>query len=337
MASLRLIRLYLPGFKDGELDDLLEDREILAVLTDANYEDKMIVDVLAKAEQSEAILDEFAEKFGERDGFQAVVSAVEGVADHPDEGKSSDSEKDEREQKAGGLRVSREELYNTLTETLGIDRAFLAMVILSAIVAALGLVRDDLAVLIGAMVIAPLLGPNMAISLAVTLGDIPLLGRAAMTGAVGVAGALGASLALGMFLEVDPETPAIANRTAVQLSHFGLAMAAGAAGAMAFTRGMAGPVIGVMAAVALAPPLVAAGLLMGSGHTEQAGGAALLTLVNILSIQSAGSITFLLQGVRPRTWWEEKRAKATTKVALALTLLLLASLAAAVYIARGND
>lgn len=338
MASLRLIRLYLPECEDSDLDGLLEDRDVLCVFTDANYPDKRIVDLLAKSEQSEAILDQFRERYGDQDGFQAIVSAVEGVACHPDEGAdSSDSEEDQKEQVAGGLRVSREELYNTLTESLGINRVFVSMVVLSSIVAALGLVRDDVAVLIGAMVIAPLLGPNIAVSLAVTLGDIGLLRRAAMTGATGTAATLAIAFALGTFLSVDPETPSIANRIHVHLSHFALALAAGSAGAMAFTRGLAGPVIGVMAAVALAPPLVAAGLLWGSGHREPAVGAALLTLVNILSIQSAGAVTFLLQGVQPRTWWEEQRARKTTKIALVLMALMLTALATAAYFARGES
>lgn len=335
MAALRLIRLYLPECGDGETDDLLEDREVLAVLSDVNYPKKLIIDLLVTAEQSEAVVDEFADRFGEREGFQCVVAAVEGVARHPDEEEEEDV--DEEERVAGGLRVSREELYNALTESLGVDRVFAAMVILSAIVAALGLIRDDLAVLIGAMVIAPLLGPNVALSLAVTLGDLALLRRAALTGLAGIGIALGVSFSLGALLTVDASVAAIASRTNVELSHFSLALGAGAAGAIAFTQGMAGPVIGVMVAVALVPPLVASGLLLGAGHNTAAMGAALLTLVNILSIQLAGTVAFLLQGVRPRDWVKVERAKTTTRMAIALLLLLLLALSAVIYFARKTD
>ncbi len=335
MATFRLVRLYLPACEELETDDLFEDREVLTVVRDANYPDKLIVDLLVKAEHTETVVDEFAERFGERDGFQAIVAAVEGVLRRPDDDES-ESDKDKKDQQRGGLRVSREELDNALSESLGINRVFLAMVVLSAVVAALGLVRDELAVVIGAMVIAPLLGPNIAISLAVTLGDLKLLRKAALTSLVGLAVALGVSYVLGLLLEVDPGTEIIAKRSQVELSHFGLALGAGAAGSIAFTRGIAGSVVGVMVAVALLPPLVASGLLLGSGETRQAAGAALLTLVNVLSIHLAGTVTFLVQGVRPRTWWDEDRAKKTTRIAMALMLLLLASLGAAVYYANAE-
>lgn len=336
MAALRLVRLYLPNCNDGSIDDLLENRTVLSLLRDANYEDKLIVDLIVEAEQTEAILDEFNDRFGEQDGFQAVVSSVEAVARHPEEEveeESADSEKDEEERLRGGLRVSREELYTALSESLGIDRVFLAMVVLSTIVAALGLVRDDLAVLIGAMVIAPLLGPNVALSLAVTLGDLHLLRKAAATGLTGIAIAFAVSVSLGAVLTVNPEVEAIADRTHVELSHFGLAMGAGAAGAIAHTRGMAGPVIGVMVAVALAPPLVACGLLLGAGLPKASFGAGLLVLVNLLSIHLAGAVSFLVQGVRPRDHAEAERAKTTSRTAIALLLLLLAALAAVMYYA----
>ena len=71
-----------------------------------------------------------------------------------------------------------------------------------------------------------------------------------------------------MALNVDPSIPEIADRTEAGLSNVGLALGAGAAGAIAFTRGMAGSVIGVMVAVALVPPLVVAGSCWAPGNTS---------------------------------------------------------------------
>jgi uncharacterized membrane protein len=84
-------------------------------------------------------------------------------------------------------RISREELYNSIADGAKLSRVFVMMVILSAIVAAIGLIKDNVAVVVGAMVIAPLLGPNVALALGTTLGDIPLTLRSLKTNVVGVA------------------------------------------------------------------------------------------------------------------------------------------------------
>ena len=120
-------------------------------------------------------------------GFHAVVSAVEAVLPHPDaiEKEVADDDAPDPDGKPGYLRVSRDGLYNEFNDSLGLDRVYPAMVALSTLVAALGLLRDDVASIIGAMVIAPLLGPNVAVSLAVTLGDLGLLRRSIQTGLPG--------------------------------------------------------------------------------------------------------------------------------------------------------
>ena len=203
-------------------------------------------------------------------------------------------------------------------------------VVLSTLVAAIGLVRGDIAVIIGAMVIAPLLGPNVALALAVTLGDGTLAVRALKTIAAGVATAAVVSVLMGVILPVDPSVPEIASRTDASFSDLALALAAGSAGALAFTTGIPTALIGVMVAVALLPPLATTGLLLGAGQIGPAAGAGLLVLTNVACINLAGIVTFLAQRVRPRTWWEEKRAKRATKIAVALWLVVLAVLATAI-------
>ena len=99
-----------------------------------------------------------------------------------------------------------------------------------------------------------------------------------------------------------------------------------AAGTLAFTQGLSGAVIGVMVAVALVPPLVVCGMLLGEGYVTTAGGAFLLTVANLICINLAGVATFLAQGVRPRSWWEAERAKKATLRAILVWLVLLASL-----------
>ena len=81
-----------------------------------------------------------------------------------------------------------------------------------------------------------------------------------------------------------------------------------------------------MVAVALVPPLVVCGMLLGEGHATSAGGAFFLTVANVICINLAGVATFLAQGVRPRSWWEAERAKKATFGAILVWVVLLAVL-----------
>jgi uncharacterized membrane protein len=81
-----------------------------------------------------------------------------------------------------------------------------------------------------------------------------------------------------------------------------------------------------MIAVALLPPLVTAGLLIGSGHVTMASGAFLLFLANLICINLSGIVTFLVQGIRPRNWWEADKAKSLTRISIIVWFILLAVL-----------
>jgi len=76
-----------------------------------------------------------------------------------------------------------------------------------------------------------------------------------------------------------------------------------------------------MVAVALLPPLVVFGMLVGAGEWYEAQGA--LLLVNIIGINLSGVVVFFGQGIRPMRWWKAKKAKKATRIALMLWTILL--------------
>ncbi|PID99945.1 MAG: TIGR00341 family protein, partial [Acidobacteria bacterium] len=94
----------------------------------------------------------------------------------------------------------------------------------------------------------------------------------------------------------------------------------------AFTSGASGALIGVMVAVALMPPLVACGILLGAGHLLLAFKALCLVITNVICVNLAGVGTFFIQGVRPGTWWEAKKAKKSARTAVILWSCLLSLL-----------
>ena len=326
--NLRIMQIFVPLSSNDQLKELLKGHEILGRWrdTDAN---QIVLHLLVPAEETELIMDRFEQQYAHTKGFHVILFPVEAVLPRvaPEEKESTEPEStSEEEQKTAQQRISREELYAEVSEGLGISRVFLGMTILSSVVAAVGLLRDDVAVIIGAMVIAPLLGPNVAMSLATTLGDFDLLRRALLTNITGVLVAFACAIAIGVPLQVDARVPAIASRTDVGLGDILLALAAGCAGTLAFTQGLSGAVIGVMVAVALVPPLVVCGMLVGEGDFTLAFGAFLLSGANLICINLAGVATFLAQGVRPRSWWEAERAKKATWRAILVWVILLALL-----------
>jgi len=323
--ALRLIEMVLPEQDGVEVLDLLKEHKVLENRQIRLSDGEVLVRILLDAEQSEAVLDLLGERYAGREGNRVVILAVEATLPR-DEPEPADTPEQAAQEEKSQERISREELYEDIKDAAQCSRVYLSMVVLSTIVAAVGLYYDSVVIIIGAMVIAPLLGPNMALSLGTTLGDLSLLHRAILTALAGIATTMVLSVFIGMLLQVNPASPELASRNGVGLGDIAVALASGCAGALAFTTGVSTALIGVMVAVALLPPLVAFGLLLGSWHPALAMGALSLFLVNLISINLAGVTTFMAQGIHPATWWEKDQAKKATHTALKLWVALFAVL-----------
>lgn len=229
-------------------------------------------------------------------------------------------------------RVSRGELMGDIRQGTQTSPTFLVLVVLSSIVAAIGLVTDSVAVLIGAMVVAPLLGPNLGLALSTTLGDRELLKHSLQALLIGLGLGFLVAFVYGTLFGV-PVTQELASRTEVGWTDLGLAIAAGVAGALSATTALSGTLIGVMVAVALMPPLVAAGMLLAAGDAQGALGALVLVGVNIGGVNLAAVGTFMVQGIRPWSWWHaEKAHRASIRATIAWALVLVGLTVAMVYL-----
>ena len=129
-------------------------------------------------------------------------------------------------------------------------------------VVAIGLLENNVAVVIGAMVIAPLLGPNIALALGAALGDMPLIWKAFKTGSAGIGLALFFSIGIGIWHPMDLDSPELMARTDVGVDSMALALASGAAAVISLTTGLSSVLVGVMVAVALLPPTATLGIML---------------------------------------------------------------------------
>jgi uncharacterized hydrophobic protein (TIGR00341 family) len=333
--ALRLLEMVLQEKDSAGVLALLAECNVLEHRHIRLADGEVLVRILLDAEQSETVMDLLEKRYTGADGNRVVVLPVEATLPRAkaEPEPAAASEQSPPEEKSPE-RIGREELYEDIKNGARLSRVYMAMVVLSTVVAAIGLNQNSVAIIIGAMVIAPLLGPNVAMSLGITLGDLSLLRHAFVTALSGIAAAFALSVMIGMMLNVNPGSSEMASRMWVSFGDIAVALASGSAGALAFTTGVSATLIGVMVAVALLPPLVTSGLLLGGGHPALATGALSLFLVNLICINLAGVTTFLVQGIKPTSWWEKDRAVKATRIAIALSVALLAVLVGIIMVVR---
>jgi uncharacterized hydrophobic protein (TIGR00341 family) len=329
--ALRLIEMVVPEGYAKEVKDLLKDQNVLDVWEELISGNQARIKVLLPTKETQAVLDLLEKRFYKRGDTRIILLPVEASIPRPEPEEkppplAPDTEPVKKPVKKTS-RISREELYNDIEKMTRFSWIFIFLIVLASVVASVGILRNNVVFIIGAMVIAPVLGPNVGLSLGTTLGDISLSRRAIKTIAIGILTALVFSIAIGLIFRVNPDIPELISRTRVNFGDIALALAAGSAAALSLTTGLLSALIGVMVAVALLPPLVTLGILVGSGHWKLALGSLLLFLINLICINLAGVVTFLAQGIRPLTWWEADRAKRSTRIAIFLWTSLLVALA----------
>ena len=174
--------------------------------------------------------------------------------------------------------------------------SFHFMLSLSTIIATLGLLSNSAAVIIGAMIVAPLMGPIVGMAYSTAMGNRRLLRRSSFTVVKGIFLTIGVSWLVASIINLESVDTEIMSRVKPTLIDFGIAMAAGAAGAFANTRrSISSAMPGVAIAVALVPPLSVVGIGLAQGESDIAFGALLLFLTNLICIIFFGSLVFLFQ------------------------------------------
>ncbi|RCX26492.1 TIGR00341 family protein [Thioalbus denitrificans] len=279
---------------------------------------RAVVRLLLAPEQLQAALDSLQGALGGGE-FRIVVMDIEAVLPRPEEPAVEPE---------NPVTASREELYERIEAGTRLDSNYLLLVVLSTVVAAIGLIEDNVGVVIGAMVIAPLLGPNLALALGTALGDQALIWRAVKANLAGLAIAFALSLAIGFLWPLELASHELLSRTDVGLDSLALALASGAAAVISLTGSLASVLVGVMVAVALLPPTATFGMMLGAGQLQMATGAGLLLLANVVCVNLAAKLVLLAKHVRPRTWLEKRKAQQSMRSylllwAVSLGLLIL--------------
>jgi len=329
---MRLVEIHFPDEECDFVRETVSEKEPEFWRLDAvDEEGQRVLVAFFRDGGAQPLIDAVQDRFEDRDDWRIFVLPVEATAPKPEE-TEDDDEKDRRETLA-----IREEIYEDVSRGAALNWDFIVLTAASTVIAALGMNGDNAAVVIGAMMIAPLLGPILAFSFGVALGDLALLLRAARSSLAGVAFGLALSLALGALMSVNTDSHELALRAVVRLDAVALGLAAGGAAALSVATGTSSVLVGVMVAVALLPPAAAAGLFFGSGFVDYGLRAALNLALNVVCVLLAAQAVYIWKGVRPRTWLEERSARAAGRINVAALVLLLAALVAAVVFLPHND
>ena len=223
--------------------------------------------------------------------------------------------------------IEREEVAQDILNGAAPSIDFFVLILLSSGIALYGLLQNSGAVIIGAMLVAPLMSPIIALGMSMVRGDLKTLGTAAQTTAQGVLVAISVGAVLTFFSPIRGTTNEILSRVSPNLLDLGIAFLSGAAGGYAMTRrNIAAALPGVAIAAALVPPLAVVGYGFATADLGIATGALMLFLTNLVAIVLAASLVFLaLDFLTPekQTWHEVMRGLRITAVFLVLVIIVL--------------
>ncbi len=229
----------------------------------------------------------------------------------------------------------RAEVQVQLRESSRPDFSFFLLVVLSSGIATLGLLTDSVAVIIGAMLVAPLMSPIIGLGLASLTGDGRLLRDAASALLRGAVLAILISTALTWIETLLPfvvfqgqnlpgEVMARVRPSPLDLA---VALFGGLAAAFALVMpNISAALPGVAIATALMPPLCTVGIGVAMGNWSVAGGASLLFLTNAVTIAFASTLVFFSLGFTPRYRENSRRVPRSLLISAMLTFLLLVPL-----------
>jgi len=327
---MRLVQVLIPEGKRESVLAALDDEGIdYAVFEEVGRGDfEAMVQFPVPPSGVEPVMDDLSEA-GIREDSYAIVLPTETVV------SQRISELTER---FPGLRISREELYARAEDLAPANSTFFAFLILSTIIATTGLLLDSAATIIGAMVVAPLMGPAISASVGTILDDQRMASRGVTLQVTGLLAAIGVGALMGWILQqtilIPPQLdirtiPQVAERTSPNFLSLFLALGSGLAGAISIMRGSGSTLVGVAIAVALIPPAATSGLGIAFRLPGVAIAAGILVVVNLLAINLSALVLFYLAGFKPldAEQFEGVRTSVVSRVTIIVVGMFVLSIA----------
>lgn len=329
--ELQLIEAYIPTARFEAFLAELEQYHFIEKWHTPVSEEEQLVKILIKKKDTEEILDFLQVNDQDKEEVRAVLYNISTYIPRIEVETEEEKQKTEEEKQQEITRASRHELYNVVQTSGRTSTHYIWMLVLSAVVATAGIVKDSAAVVIGAMVIAPLIGPFISLAFGATLGDFQLMKRSILTCLYGLFIPVGIAVMTALLFPLPIESDEFISRTHIELMDIVIAIAAGTAGALSFARRVSEALVGVMVSVALLPPALVFGMTLGNAYFQEAPTPFLLLLVNISAILLSAVLVFWISGIQPNNWKEIQVANTSKRYALLSVGLVIILLAITIY------
>ncbi|MEY7849785.1 TIGR00341 family protein [Natrarchaeobius sp. A-rgal3] len=336
---MRLVQVFVPK---GDLDLVLETADETGVDYAVSEETsrgefEAIVSMPVPPAAVEPLLSALRDAGFDEDSYTVVTEAETIVS----------SRTDELVDEFVGTRISREELRARAADLAPAASTYFTLLVVSTAIATAGLLLDSAATIIGAMVVAPLMGPALSASVGVVVDDDELATRGLVLQIFGLLAAIATAALIGWLLRgtvllppgFDVTTvPQVRERITPDLLAVFLALGSGIAGVVSLVRNVGSVLVGVAIAVALVPPAATVGLGIAWAHPTMIVTAGTLVLVNMLSINLTALILLWISGYRPhrganvdRVYGRIRSRVAVLVVAIAVLSLVLGGVTYGTY------
>lgn len=338
--DLRVVEvLTLTRAARDEVVGVLEDNDLDYVLTDETGEnsESATVSFPLPTRTVEHVQTRLEELDIDDELYTIVIDPEAVVSD-----RFGDSEDPYNEVRGLGYQgISRSELIATATDLVPDRTIYLLMTAISAIVATAGVLLNSLSILVGSMVIAPLIGPLMATSVATVLDEPTLYRRSVRYQIQGGAVALGSAIGFATIVKFTDLVSAgfnvshllkVSSHTAPNFLLVVVAFGAGFAGALSLSTSGTIDLVGVMIAAAVMPPIGVVGVGVAWVSLSAIVGGMTVVLVNVFSMTLAAIISLWYLGYHPESMADVRRARGTMLVRI--TTLTSAILALIIVLAR---
>ncbi|MFC7155671.1 TIGR00341 family protein [Halomarina halobia] len=329
---MRLVQIALPTAKRETVLGALDDEGIDYVVSDetSGREYDAVVSFPVPTSAVEDVLARLRGVGIDERSYTVVTDATTVVSERFDALEESYEEDGGSED-----RIAREELLTRANDLASKPGIYVALTVISAVIATAGLLLDSPATVVGSMVIAPLIGPAMAASVGTVVDDRELWIRGVRMQFLGLGLSVLSAAAFALLVRwtnlvppsVDPTTiPQVRERIAPDFLSLAVALGAGTAGALSLRTGVSTALVGVMIAVALIPPAATVGIGVAYGIPGVALSSSVLVLVNVLSINLAALVVLWYSGYRPEQFFRREEARSATAKRVAALLFAIAVL-----------
>jgi uncharacterized hydrophobic protein (TIGR00341 family) len=309
------LQVTVPGkFKD-EAKEILEDYSTDVSVSEAEKDDEKIVEFHVTVESDQ--IDDLSEDLKGIDDLGSGDLTINVM-------KQESQIKKGQKTQGGSSILSQAEIYSQAQDSSVFNKAEWSLVALSSVIATYGLIADNLIVVIGAMMVAPILSPFISGALSLNVGDKKLLKQSVKTGSTSFLLAVIASTVAAVPFPVSWNS-SLALVSQPSIVSVLLSIFVGAAAALTFVTGMRDEIAGVAVAIALIPPIASIGIGFKLMDLNLVLNAFTVAVMNVVSIIASGFVCFHLIGIRPSTYYKKKQAEEIRYV-IPVALLVLSIL-----------